>query len=307
MSETTTGRVYEARGGVYTVALGDGHTTVEASIRGRLKKSRDPMERVVVGDRVEMSEQDGDYVIESVHPRKTMLVRARLGGRYAKPIAANLDRVVVVVSADRPAPNPELIDRLLVLADAGGLEGALVINKLDLGSGRKTAEHLAALYEKVGYRVVTASAETGRGMDEVSTLLCSGSAILAGASGVGKSTLLREIDPALNIRVGSVGSAGGGRHTTVSSRLIPLACGGVVADSPGFSDASLWGIEPAHLPYHFPEMARVLADCHFRECTHLHEPKCAVRPLVASGEIAASRFRSYETFRVELESLAVPG
>lgn len=306
MAERQSGRVYEARGGVYTVSLGDGRT-VEASIRGRLKKTNDPMERVVVGDRVALSELDGDYVIESVHPRDTMLVRARLGGRYAKPIAANLDRVVVVVAADRPAPNPEPIDRLLVLADAGGLEGALIINKMDLDSGKETAERLADLYERVGYRVVQASVETGQGMDDVHSLLCSGSAILAGASGVGKSSLLRKVDPALDIRVGSVGSAGGGRHTTVSSRLIPLMCGGVVADSPGFSDASLWGIEPAQLPYHFPEMERMLANCRFRECTHLHEPGCAVSPLVESGEIAASRFQSYKTFREELETLAIPG
>lgn len=303
MSATDSGRVYEARGGVYTVRLGDGRV-IEASIRGRLKKSRDPMERVVVGDRVGLAELAGDYTIESVHPRDTMLIRARLGGRYAKPIAANLDRVVVVVAADRPSPNPELIDRLLVLADAGGLEGALIINKVDLASGRETAEHLAELYGDAGYRVVQASVETGVGMAEVADLLCSGSAILAGASGVGKSSLLRKVDPTLDLRVGSVGSAGGGKHTTVSSRLIPLACGGVVADSPGFSDASLWGIEPAQLPHHFPEMAAVLEECRFRECTHLHEPECAVANLVEIGRIAPSRFRSYQIFREELESLA---
>lgn len=298
------GRVHESGGGVYRVCLADGRV-VEASIRGRLKKSRDPMERVVVGDRVGLEEVDGAYVIQSVHPRESMLVRARLGGRYAKPIAANLDRVVVVAAADRPAPNPELIDRLLVLADAGGLDAALILNKIDLPAGARVAERLAALYQKAGYQVVQASAETGVGMEEVASLLCSGSAFLTGVSGAGKSSLLRKVDPSLDIRVGAVGSAGGGRHTTVSSRLIPLGCGGVVADSPGFSDASLWGIEPELLPHHFPEMERVLRDCRFRECTHLHEPECAVAALVESGDIAQSRYQSYQTFRAELEAAAV--
>ncbi len=293
------GRVFETLGGTYVVNLPDGET-VEASLRGRLKKSGNPMDRIVVGDRVHLETSGDAYVIHAVEPRTTTLMRARLGGRYPKPVAANLDRLFAVAATDQPTPSPELIDRLLVLAEAGGMAGVVVLNKTDLESGRAAAQELSSTYGAVGYPVHLVSAKTGAGMEELAADLCDGWGILAGASGVGKSSLLSWIQPNLNLRVGELGSTGAGRHTTVSARLIPLECGGYVVDSPGFSDAGLWGITPAELSSCFPEMRRLAEGCRFRECTHHREPDCAVLEAVAEGVVAPSRHASYLALADEL-------
>ena len=301
MTPSTEGRVLEAIGGVYTVGLAGG-PVVEASLRGRLKKSRDPMDRVVVGDRVRLDELDGAWVIESVEPRRSTLVRARMGGRYAKPIAANLDRVVAVMAARTPPPVPEIVDRLLVSASVGGLEGVVVLNKVDEPGAMDVVDRFHDIYGPAGTPVHAVSARTGLGMDALGELLCRGSAILAGPSGVGKSSILRRIDPSLDLRVGALGSRGTGRHTTVSARLIPLACGGSVADTPGFSDAALWGIPREELDHHFPELAELRDGCRFRECLHVHEPECAVQTGVAEGRVHEERYGSYVEFLGELDN-----
>ena len=296
----TTGQVIEATGGIYTVRTGDG--TLEATLRGRLKRSGDSRDKVVIGDRVGLVEAwGGCRVIESVRPRRTYLARRTAGGRVAKVVAANLDRLLVVASVADPPPTPGVVDRMLVMGEAGGMDACVVLNKVDLAPGREVAGELADLYRFAGYPVVTTSAVTGEGMEAFREVIRAGSSALAGPSGVGKSTLLNAVDPGLELRTREVGRRSrAGRHTTVSSRLIFLKGGGVVADTPGFSEVGLGDVSRAELGRCFADFRPFLGGCHFNDCAHAHEPGCAVVAAVRVGKIGESRYDSYRTILDEL-------
>jgi ribosome biogenesis GTPase len=203
-----------------------------------------------------------------------------------------------VALLDPPASH-ELIDRLLVLVESSGMRPMLVLNKLDIESAREHATSLSALYESVGYRVLPVSAKTAEGLEPLREELCRGMSALIGPSGAGKSSLLNALDPGLTLRTGEISAKSGtGRHTTVSSRLIELACGGFVADTPGFGDVTLWSVAAEEIADCFPEFAR--ADpCRFRGCAHVQEPNCGVREAVEAGRIHEARYRSYRKLRDE--------
>ncbi len=157
----------------------------------------------------------------------------------------------------------------------------------------------------MGYRVLTVSAVTGRGIDDLRAEAARGTSALIGPSGAGKSSLLNALDPDLDLRVGALSrKTGGGRHTTVSSRLIRLHGGAFVADTPGFADVALWGVEPSRVAACFPELGGL--DCRFRRCTHIHEPDCGVREAVVEGRVHESRYRSYVKLRAEAVEAAEP-
>lgn len=301
-----TGTVYASGGGVYTVALADGRT-VDASLRGRLKREPRTGSRVVIGDEVTVAQEGDSWSVESVAERRTELVRRGRGGREAKLLAANLDRVFSVLAVLEPPASPELIDRMLVLVESSGMQPTLVLNKVDLEGGEEAAGSFAALYEPIGYRVVPVSARTGKGVDSLREEVCRGTSAFIGPSGAGKSSLLNALDPALSLRIGELSrKTRTGRHTTVGSRLIPLACGGCVADTPGFGDVALWEVDPQEVVRYFPELSPYLDGCRFRGCAHVHEPDCAVRAAVEEGAIAGSRYRSYLKLRGEADEAADP-
>ncbi len=288
------GTVHGSMGGVYRVRLDSGGV-LEASLRGRLKREARTGDRVVIGDRVEVvTGQDGSVTIEEVRARRSEIVRRGSGGRRPKVVAANVDRLVVVAAAARPEPRQALLDRLLVVGEANRLDLALILNKSDLVQKGLACPELARLYRRIGYPVLEASAVTGDGLEAVKDLLCSGTSALVGASGVGKSSLLNAIQPGLSLRIGELSQKKGrGRHTTVSSRLISLECGGLVADTPGFSDVGVWGVEQRDLERCFPDFHPFREECQFRGCTHLHEPNCGVQAALAGNEIDGGRFESY--------------
>ena len=295
------GVVHATVGGVYTVVLDDGRR-VEATLRGRLKKDRKSHDRVVIGDRVEVESAGDAWTVEEVGERSSAFVRRGAGGRGPKVVVANLDRIFVVVAAREPDPGPEMVDRLLVVSEASGMRPLLVVNKVDLPGAAPMAEELRRIYEGVGYRVLPVSAETGEGLEAFAREVCTGSSGLVGPSGAGKSTLLNAVDPELHLRTGELSrKTGQGRHTTTNARLIPLSCGGLVADTPGFGDVGLWGVEPEELDVCFPEMRALLGSCRFRGCAHLREPDCAVREAVEAGAIPRSRWESYATLRDEAD------
>lgn len=313
MSSSGSGRlnglVRIATGGVYEVELHQGEV-VEASIRGRLKLEQRTGDAVVAGDRVLVARQeDGGHTIEAVEPRRTELARRspRSGGQRAKVLVANVDQLVAVFSVANPAPRLRLLDRFLVLAESSGLEAMVVANKVDLveperaaaagvdaGEAEATTRALED-YAALGYPVIRTSVKAELGLEALRERICGRITVFAGPSGVGKSSLLNSLQPGLALRTGEVSEAlQKGQHTTVAARLIPLDCGGYVADTPGLRELGLWGIAPSELDFCFPEFRGHLDDCRFgRSCTHTHEPSCAVSAAVAAGDIPMARLESY--------------
>lgn len=292
--ELIQGTVRRTGGGEYRVSLEDGRM-VEATLRGRLKLEDRTGDQVVVGDRVEVARsEEGAFTIEGVQARRGELVRRGRGGRRPKVLAANVDRMIVVVAARDPEPRTDHIDRLLAVGEASRLACVLVVNKLDLEGAEEVAGELEELYGSVGYPVIRTSALTGAGVDRLAEHLCEGTSVLTGPSGAGKSSLLNALEPGLRLRVGELSrKRPSGRHTTVRARLLRLECGGDVADTPGFSDVGLWGVAPEDLDRCFPELEALREACRFRGCTHTHEPECAVLAALKSGQIRPSRYETY--------------
>ena len=294
------GRVLSAAGGVYDVELDD-RTVIQASLRGRLKLEQRTGDKVVAGDRVQIERDAGGATIEAVEPRRTELARRAPGrSRGAKVVVANPDQLVAVFAVTHPAPNPRLLDRFLVTAEVNGLPAVVVANKTDLLAEGESSSVFAA-QERAGYRVLHTSIRTGTGLEELRALLCGNTSVLTGPSGVGKSSLLNAIEPGLSLSVGAVSSAvGKGRHTTVTSRLIPLACGGYVADTPGLRELGLWEVSAGELADAFPEFREHADACRFSPCSHSHEPGCAVAAAVRKGRIAEERHASYVALLEEI-------
>lgn len=292
------GQVVQVGGGVYVVSTDEG--ALEASLRGRIKQDDEVGDRVVIGDRVELRVADDAVTIEAVLPRRTWLVRRTLGGRRRKIVAANLDRLLVLVSAKDPPPSLPVVDRMLVMGESGGLECVIVLTKVDL-VGATEAGTLLADYGAAGYPLLKTSTVSREGLEEARKVLSAGSSALVGPSGVGKSSLLNALDPGLGLDTQDVGRRSrSGKHTTVSARLLSLESGGQVADTPGFSDVGLGDVEPETLGGCFPEFRPYLGSCRFRDCTHLHEPGCAVLEALEAGNIPAPRYESYKTILEEL-------
>jgi ribosome biogenesis GTPase / thiamine phosphate phosphatase len=292
---STRGVILEALGGVYRVLTLESGQVEDAFLRGRLKLERRTGDRIVPGDHVGLGRaDDGSWMVEEVSPRTSELVRAGPNGHRPKVVAANLDRVVVVVAASHPTFRRDQVDRFLALAESCALEALLVVNKADLSPDLPRLMKDLEVYSRIGYSVRLVSAESGEGLAEVATVLRSGVNALIGPSGVGKSSLLNALAPGLDLRVGAVGARfGSGRHTTVGARLLPLPGVGQVIDTPGFSDVNLWGVDPAFLPRAFREFLPLSEECRFRGCSHTHEPDCRVQDAVRSGEIDAERYGSY--------------
>lgn len=298
---TPIGQVHEVVGGVYRVQLGDG-TSVDSYLRGRLKARPWKGGRVVIGDRVKVALDGRDATVEEVLPRTTAFLRRGPHGRTAKVMAANLERVVVVMSARDPDISLGYLDRILAVCKANALSCTLVINKQDLPGARAASEPVRDLYRRIGYEVVLTSAESDLGLDRLRSVAVRGICALVGPSGTGKSSLLNRLDPSLGLRIGELSrKTGTGRHTTVTSRLLRLSDGTLVADTPGFGDVGLWGVPAGRLDRCFPEIGALADGCRFRGCSHVHEPDCAVHESVRSGGIAESRYAHYQALLEEAD------
>ncbi|MGH7645309.1 MAG: ribosome small subunit-dependent GTPase A [Gemmatimonadales bacterium] len=289
------GVVLGRTGSTYRVRIGE--REVEAVLRGRVKHRDD--ERVVAGDVVDLElHTGGATTITGVRPRRSVLVRREAGGRAARrpqPLAANVDQVVVVAATRDPVPNPRMLDRFFVIAEANGLPAALVVNKMELD--REVGPRLRARYAPAGYRVLGTSVAVSEGLAPLAELLAGRASVLCGPSGAGKSSLLNALQPGLRLRTGPVSAKGRtGRHTTVAAELLALTgtAGGYVVDTPGLREVGTWGIDPNRLGPCFPEFHPYLDRCQFDDCHHLAEPGCAVRSAAAAGAFDADRLVSYE-------------
>jgi ribosome biogenesis GTPase / thiamine phosphate phosphatase len=289
------GTVLERDGSAYRVATKGAE--VRAVLRGKVKLDTP---KVVVGDVVRLEADPGGELhgIIGIEPRRTVLERRVPEGRGVRPIAANVDQVFVVIASRSPDPIPQLIDRLLVLAEADGIAAAVVINKVDLDPATALAERC----RRAGYPVYRTSIKTAEGMDSFKAALAGRASVVTGPSGVGKSSLLNTVQPGLQLRTGEVSRRiRRGRHTTVSSVMLPLLAGGYLVDTPGFSEVGMWGIDPRTLADCFPDFRPFLGDCRYADCRHRSEPGCRVREAVKGGGIAPDRHESYLALLAELE------
>lgn len=294
----TTGVVLARTGSTYRVHTGAGEVT--AVLRGKLKHRDD--DRVVAGDVVELELQsDGRATISGVRRRKSVLARRAAGERSprAQPIAANVDQVVVVASVRSPEPSPRLLDRFLVIAAANRIPAVIVLNKIDLDP--PALDRLLERYTPAGYQVLATSVRLPEGLAAFRDLLRGRESVLAGQSGVGKSSLLNALDPGLNLRIGEISAKWDtGKHTTRAALVVPLAGGGYVVDTPGLREVGTWGIDPELLAVCFPEFRRFLDQCRFDNCRHLAEPGCAVRDAAEQGAFDADRLVSYQRLHEEV-------
>lgn len=293
MESRFTATVVRATGSWYDVMHGG--EVLRCRIRGKLRlkgvRSTNP---VVVGDEVVCETEGGDCVIVDIAPRRNYVIRRASNlSKESHIIAANVDQALLMVTLRSPETPKEFADRFLVTCEAYKVPATVLLSKIDLQDAQAVAE-FRAVYEGAGYRVLEVSAKEGSGVEEVRELLAGRTTLVSGNSGVGKSTLIQAIDPSLDIRTGEISdSHHKGRHTTTFSTMYPLAEGGAVIDTPGIKGFGLLDIDDAELWHYFPEMMRVAPGCRFYNCTHTHEPGCAVVAAVEAGEIAWSRYESY--------------
>jgi ribosome biogenesis GTPase len=273
---------------------GDGRV-LWCGVRGRihLRDRTGQKSPVVVGDRVQVERTQEDRgAVVGVHPRRSTLSRPDLHkGHVEHVMAANVDQVVVVSGAAEPAFSPGLVDRILAVIEYSELEAVIVVNKMDLVDD---PPYEVETYRELGYTVLLTSAEDGRGIEDLRAALRGKVSVATGHSGVGKSSLLNVLDPALTLDVGTVNVVTRrGKHTTTAAVWIPFGTDGAVVDTAGVREFGLFGIPKRDVPWLFRDIARVAPACRYPDCLHLHEPSCAVDAAVESGEITAFRYESY--------------
>ena len=292
------GLVIRNTGSWYTVLTDDGET-VESKIKGnfRLKgiRSTNP---VAVGDRVGIvRNQEGTAFINEIDDRRNYIIRKSPNlSKQSHIIAANVDQAVLIATVNFPVTSTTFIDRFLASAEAYRIPVVLVLNKTDLmdEDDLRLQEMMATLYENIGYTCLQVSAETGMGLDQLKALLKDKISVFSGNSGVGKSTLLNRLIPGLSLRTAEISEAHKmGMHTTTVSEMIRLPEGGWVIDTPGIKGFGTFDMEPGEISGYFREIFHFSKDCKYGNCTHTHEPGCAVLKAVEDHYIAASRYNSY--------------
>jgi len=298
--ETFEGLVVRAKGADYFAAVGGGEVRCSLGGRFRLDESREEV-LPIVGDtvlvRVEKRREAACLrgLIVGIRPRKSMFVRTDSSKRMNyRILGANLDRVILVFAVRAPDLNLRLLDRMLVAAERGSIVPIICVNKIDLAAVRGDIEAKIAPYERLGYRVVLSSAETGEGVEELKAAMEGMLSIMAGPSGAGKTSLVARVQPGLELRIGEGGTkAGKGRHTTTHFELHRLDIGGYLGDTPGIREFGVWGVTKRTLASYFRGFETARKECRFAGCTHSHEPDCAVKRAVEGGSIQGERYESY--------------
>ncbi|PKN94582.1 MAG: ribosome small subunit-dependent GTPase A [Chloroflexi bacterium HGW-Chloroflexi-6] len=298
--ETLTGLIIRAQSGFFSVLSADADLPVTCQLRGRLKQGPRLGDIAAVGDSVLFTIQsDGSGAIDEILPRKSEIVRLdpRPQGEYRQVLLANPDQAVFVFSCANPDPRLRMLDRFLVIAEKQNVPAVVVANKVDL-VGIDAARKIFGFYPALGYPVIYTSTKQNLGLDEFRDVLQGKLSALAGPSGVGKSSLMNAIQPGLGIAVGEISMAmNKGKHTTNFRQLHPLEFGGWVADAPGWKSLALWDTESVEIDAYFPELRDLVSECQFSDCSHVHEPGCAVLQAVASGQVRRERYDSFLRLR----------
>lgn len=292
------GLIIKNTGSWYTVKTDDGRI-VESKVKGnfRLKGIRSTSP-VAVGDYVDIiMNAEGTALISAIDDRKNYIIRKASNlSKQSQIIAANLDQALLIITIKQPETSTTFIDRFLAGAEAYRVPVVLVFNKTDLlnDDERRYQQQMVELYETIGYPCIEISAETGMGINQLQTLLKQKVTLVSGNSGVGKSTLINAIIPHADQRTAEISNAHGtGMHTTTFSEMIELAEGGYLIDTPGIKGFGTFDIEREELTSYFKEIFEFSKDCKFNNCTHTHEPGCAVIQAVENHYISVSRYQSY--------------
>jgi len=299
------GIVIKSTGSWYTVKTEEGNL-IESRIKGNLRitgiRSTNP---IAVGDRVELTETKEDNAIGSqiigfIHkiiPRTNYIIRKSPNlSKESHILAANIDQAFLVVTIKFPVTTTTFIDRFLASAEAYRIPCHLIFNKTDLYNDEQKAlmENLIGIYEMAGYQCLKISATQNIGLDELKKMMQNKTNVFSGHSGVGKSTIVNFLQPGINLKTGEISEAHfSGKHTTTYSEMHELDFGGYIIDTPGIKGFGVLEMEKEEISHYFPEMFRLLNECQYYNCTHTHEPNCAVKKSVEKGLIAESRYFSY--------------
>ena len=293
------GLVIKSTGSWYHVKSQSGDVT-QCKIRGKFRmkgiKTTNP---VSVGDYVDykIDEKIGFGIISHIYPRKNYIIRKSINlSKRAHILAANVDQAVLLVTLVKPKTYPQFIDRFLVSAQAYSIPAKLIFNKIDLYDS-DTLDHMKRLiyiYESIGYECFSISAKRNEGVNLIASLLSHKISVIAGHSGVGKSTLINTIDPNLDLRTNDISDMhDSGMHTTTYPEMHSIGNEGYIIDTPGIKGFGVIDIEKEEISHYFPEMFAVLKECQYYNCTHSHEPNCAVKQAVEDGDISETRYASY--------------
>ena len=289
------GKVVKSTRKIYLVNLAG--KTVSCTVRGKLTGApKGGSMSVKVGDDVwvqMVTENEG--VIEKILPRHSKLSRAVEGKAYREHIiAVNIDQILIIMSTHEPEFKSGLLDRYLIIAEKNQLNAVICINKIDLAE-QDEFEQFAKWYPDLGYPLFFTSAITGQGLEKFKAALKNKVSVLVGHSGVGKSSLIKKVEPHLDLKVeGISGKTGKGMHTTTFVQLFPLSIGGYVIDTPGVRELGLWNIYRDELKNYFVEFNSCDSECRFNDCKHLKEPGCAVKNAVDNGKIFEERYLNYK-------------
>lgn len=306
LAECIAGRVLSVHGLTSDVAGDDGRR-YRCATRRLLKTLLTEQRNVVAaGDRVAIRPANAgatEGIIERIEPRRNALSRTFRGRQHV--LVANVDQLVIVGSAAEPYLKPNLIDRFLLTAEKNAVRPIICINKIDLVDPADL-QPLVGVYAQLGYDVLLLSAATVFGVERLRRRLARAASVICGQSGVGKSSLLNAVETGLALRVGEISEeTQKGRHTTTAARLIPLACGGYVVDTPGIRQFQLWDVIAEEVSGFFRDLRPFENLCAFPDCTHIHEADCAVKDAVADGQIDARRYESYCQLRTDEEGLGI--
>ncbi len=293
------GTVIKSTGSYYDVRLEeDGQVVMDCRIKGKMRiddiKSTNP---VAVGDYVNISIEGGEGLITEVLPRKNYVVRRSSNlSKQTHILAANVDQALLVVTINFPVTTPVFIDRFLASAEAFGVPVVLVFNKVDRYDAqlKEELDAFEQIYKDMGYDVVEISAKQEEGLEKIKERLKGKVSVIAGHSGVGKSTLINKIEPGLNLRTDEISETNNsGKHTTTHAEMHPFSFGGYIIDTPGIRGFGITGIEKNEIAHYFRDIFKISDECQYNNCTHKHEPGCAVKLAVEEGRLAYSRYQSY--------------